>query len=144
MAKVRLLVDTDILIDFLKGIKTAKDLLRSGQFDLYCSVQSKKELITKVGLKNSEKKEIKALLSNIKVLKVDSDVINKFSLLLKKYGEDPKSVADYIIAATAWAKKLPLLTRNKRHFEHIKEIALCPHYSYEDLVTNPPKQGEGK
>ncbi len=111
MAKVRLLVDTDVLIDFLKGIKTAKDLFRSGQFDLYCSVQSKKELITKVGLKNSEKKAIKALLSE----------------------------ADYIIAATACAKKLPLLTRNRRHFEHIKEIALCPHYIYEDLVMNPPK-----
>jgi len=63
---------------------------------------------------------------------------------LKKYGEDPKSVADYIIAATAWVKKLPLLTRNKRHFEHIKEIALCPYYSYEDFVTNPPIKGEGK
>lgn len=140
MAKVRLLIDTDVLIDFLKGIKTAKDLFRSGQFDLYCSVQSKKELITKVGLKNSEKKEIKALLSNIKVLKVDRDIINKFSLLLKKYGDNPKSVADYIIAATAWAKNLPLLTRNRKHFEHIKEIALCPYYSYNDLVMNPPKR----
>jgi predicted nucleic acid-binding protein len=144
MAKVRLLIDTDVLIDFLKGIKTAKDLFRSERFDLYCSVQSKKELITKVGLKNSEKKAITALLSGIKVLKVDGDVINKFSLLLAKYGDAPESVADYIIAATAWAKKLPLLTRNKRHFEHIKEIVLCPHYIYEDLVTNPTKNEDKK
>ena len=30
MAKVRLLVDTDIIIDYLKGIKPAKELFRSG------------------------------------------------------------------------------------------------------------------
>jgi len=70
MAKVRLLVDTDVLIDFLRGINTAKDLFRSERFEIYCSVQSKNELITKVRPKNSEKKAIKALFSEIKVLKV--------------------------------------------------------------------------
>lgn len=43
MAKVRLLIDTDVLIDFLKGIKTAKDLFRSGQFDLYLVTNPPKE-----------------------------------------------------------------------------------------------------
>jgi predicted nucleic acid-binding protein len=38
---------------------------------------------------------------------------------------------DYIIAATAWAKDLPLLTRNRKHFEHIKEIKLIPAYNAE-------------
>jgi predicted nucleic acid-binding protein len=41
-------------------------------------------------------------------------------------------MADYIIAATAWAKNVPLLTRNKRHFEHIKEIKLIPPYQDKD------------
>jgi len=49
-----------------------------------------------------------------------------------------------LLVDTAWAKKLPLLTRKKRHFEHIKEIDLCPHYIYEDLVTNPPKKEDKK
>jgi predicted nucleic acid-binding protein len=40
-------------------------------------------------------------------------------------------IADYVIAATAWAKKLPILTRNRRHFEHIKEITLSPVYNIE-------------
>jgi len=40
-------------------------------------------------------------------------------------------MADYIIAATAWAKNLPLLTRNLKHFEHIEEIKLSPVYEIE-------------
>ena len=37
----------------------------------------------------------------------------------------------YIIAATAWSKKMPLLTRNKRHFSRIQEITLGPEYEKE-------------
>jgi predicted nucleic acid-binding protein len=51
--------------------------------------------------------------------------------LIKKYGEKPDSIADYIIAATAWSKKLPLLTRNKKHYAHIQEIRLSPSYDIE-------------
>jgi len=40
-------------------------------------------------------------------------------------------IADYIIAATAWSKKLPLLTRNKKHFIRIEEIVLSPSYDIE-------------
>ncbi len=133
MAKIKLLIDTDVIIDFLKGIKPAKDLFRSNKFDLYCSIQSKKELISKVGLKDSERKKIIAVLSFIKVLKVDYDISDKFSLLVEKYGDNPELIADYVIAATAWAKKLPILTRNKKHFERINEVVLCPGYSYEDM-----------
>jgi predicted nucleic acid-binding protein len=48
--------------------------------------------------------------------------------LIQKYGERPDSIADYIIAATAWSKQLPLLTRNKKHFGYIEEITLSPVY----------------
>jgi predicted nucleic acid-binding protein len=50
---------------------------------------------------------------------------------VKTYGENRDRIADYIIAATAWSKKLPLLTRNRKHFEYIKEIKLSPGYEIE-------------
>ncbi|MEK6726360.1 MAG: PIN domain-containing protein [Deltaproteobacteria bacterium] len=128
MAKVRLLVDTDIIIDYLKGIKQAKELFRSSDVMLYCSVLSKKELLSKPGLNASEKKKIVQLMNSLKVLKVDEDILAKYSLLVKEYGEDQDLLADYIIAATAWAKGLPLLTRNIHHFKKIKEIVLAPTY----------------
>lgn len=131
MAKIRILIDTDIMIDSIKGVKAAKELFRTRDVDLYCSILTQKELLSKGGLKESERKRIINLLSKMKVLKIDDDINNKFFLLVKTYGENPDRTADYIIAATAWSKKLPLLTRNRKHFEHIKEIKLSPGYEIE-------------
>lgn len=50
-------------------------------------------------------------------------------MLIEKYGTHRASMPDYIIAATAWAKDLPLLTRNEKPFRHIKEIKLAPVYN---------------
>jgi predicted nucleic acid-binding protein len=128
MAAIKLLIDTDIIIDALKGIKPAKELLRNKEIDLYCSIQTKKELLSKVGLTDSERKRIKLLFEELKVLKIDEAIIQKYHMLIAQYGERPGVLADYVIAAAAWAKNLPLLTRNKKHFEQIKEIKLSPIY----------------
>jgi len=56
MAKVRILVDTDILIDYLKKVKPARALMADGMLDIYCSVLSKKELPIKPGLSASERR----------------------------------------------------------------------------------------
>jgi predicted nucleic acid-binding protein len=128
MAKIKLLIDTDVLIDSLKGIKEAKDLFRTKDIDLYCSILSKKELLSKSGLRESERRRIIDLLSRIKVLKIDDDISKKYSFLMKKYGESSDLIVDYIIAATAWSKKLPLLTRNRKHFARIQEITVGPEY----------------
>lgn len=127
MAKIKLLVDTDIIIDYLKGVKTAKEIFRSGDIDIYCSVLSKKELLSKPGLKDSERIRIIKLMVRLKVVKIDENINKKYMLLIKKYGRRDM-IVDYLIAATAWAKNLPLLTRNRRHFEFIKEIKLSPVY----------------
>ena len=134
MAKIKLLIDTDIFIDALKGIKSAKYLFRMKEIELYCSILTKKELLLKEGLRESERERIMTLLSKIKILRIDNDIQEKFLSLMKKYGERPEVLADYFIAATAWAKNLPLLTRNRKHFEQIKEIKLSPVYEYNNEV----------
>ena len=48
MAKIKLLADTDIFIDALRGIKPARKLLRSPELDVYCSILTKKELFSTV------------------------------------------------------------------------------------------------
>ena len=131
MAKIRILIDTDIIIDSLKGIRVAKELFRTEGLDLYCSILTKKELLSKEGLKDSERKRIIDLLGKMKILRVDDDIKNKFLLLIREYGEHPNRTSDYIIATTAWSKRLPLLTRNRKHFGLIKEIKLSPGYEIE-------------
>ncbi len=132
MAKIKLLVDTDIIIDYLKGVKPARELFKSKDIVIYCSILSKKELLSKVGLSDSERKKIMNLISRLKVLKIDNDINQKYMLLINRYGERQSSIVDYLIAATAWAKNLPLLTRNIKHFKKIKEIKLSPVYEYDD------------
>ena len=128
MAANALLIDTDIFIDNLKRIQSACALLDSPQFDLYYSSWTRKELLTKPGLAESERKEIEALLGRFRMLFVDAAIAEKYWILLKKYEAQGLRQADAIVAATAWQKNLPLLTRNQRHFRFISEIGLAPVY----------------
>jgi len=106
-------------------------LFRTRTIDLYCSILTKKELLSKPGLRESERKRIITLLKRTKVLRIDDDINRKYIALMRKYGDTPESIVDYVIAATAWSKKIPLLTRNRKHFKHIKEIKLSPGYEME-------------
>ena len=63
MAKIGILIDTDIFIDALKGIKSAKELFRAKEIERYCSILSRKELLAKGGLKDSERKKILNMLA---------------------------------------------------------------------------------
>ena len=131
MARFKLLIDTDIIIDVLKGVRSANELFRFQEIDICCSILSKKELLSKKGLSDTERKRIENLLTQVKVFRVDNDIASKYQQLLAKYGEKPETIVDFIIAATAWSKKLPLLTRNRKHFENIEEITLSPAYKAE-------------
>ena len=101
------------------------------ELDIYCSILSRKELLSKEGLSNAERKRIEKLLTRVRVLRIDDDIAMKYQFLLDKYDGRSGHFADFIIAATAWSKKLSLLTRNKKHFERIKEITLSPVYEIE-------------
>ena len=58
MAANAFLIDTDIFIDYLTGIQPACALLDSPQFDIYYSSWTRKELLAKSGLRDSERQEI--------------------------------------------------------------------------------------
>jgi predicted nucleic acid-binding protein len=128
VARIKFLIDTDIFIDYLKGISPAKAVFRSRDIDIYCSILTKKELLSKPGLKDSERKKIISILRDLKTISIDPDISLKYSDLLAKYHNNRLQPPDAIIAATAWSKKLPLLTRNRRHFSYIAEIKLSPIY----------------
>ncbi len=128
MAGNPLLLDTDILIDYLKSIRPACALLEAAQFDFYCSSWTRKELLAKPGLKESERQEIEVLLGRFRMIPVDDRIAEKYWVLLKKYQSQGLRQADAIIAATAWQKGFPLLTRNQKHFRFISEIELAPVY----------------
>lgn len=125
MASVNYLLDTDILIDWLQDQHFARSLILSPELRLYCSNVTRKELLTKPGLQDSERRRIMALLHQIRVLNVDSVIASAASELLAKYSDRSLGINDALIAATALVKHLPLLTRNRKHFEFIEELTLA-------------------
>ncbi|MEW6053121.1 MAG: PIN domain-containing protein [Nitrospirota bacterium] len=131
MAKIKLLIDTDIFIDALKEVKPARELFKSKDIVLHCSILTTKELLSKRGLKDSERQKIMNLLLKTRVLRIDDQINRKYFALIRKYGERQDMLIDYLIAATAWAKNLALLTRNRKHFERIEEITVSPAYEIE-------------
>jgi predicted nucleic acid-binding protein len=56
-----LFVDTDIFIDYLKGIRPACALLDSTQFSFYYSSWTRKELLAKPGLSDRERRDVTVL-----------------------------------------------------------------------------------
>lgn len=119
-----LLVDTDIFIDYLNGIPHAGQILDSPRYRIYYSVVTKKELLGKPGLSSTERARIQRLLQNHRPIPVDDAIAERFSRLLTKYARSGLRNADALVAATAWSRNLPLVTRNSRHYRFISEIRL--------------------
>jgi hypothetical protein len=119
-----LLVDTDIFIDYLNGVKRMREILDSPRYRVYYSIVTRKELLAKPGLSATERRRIHLLLQYHRKILVDRQIAERFSPLLEKYANHGLRKADALVAAAAWSRRLPLLTRNIRHYRFISEITL--------------------
>ncbi len=119
-----LLLDTDILIDWLQGRRWARNLLTQTDLVFYYSTVTHKELLSKPGLSSSERRIIVSLLRRLRWIPISPEIADKSFDLLKRYSKKGLTKNDAIIAATAWSKNLLLFTRNRRHFQFIEEIRL--------------------
>lgn len=118
------LADTDIFIDYLNGVKRMREILDSPRYRVYYSTVTKKELLAKPGLSATERRRIRMLLLHHRLIPVDERIARRFSVLLDRYTDRGLRKADALVATTAWSRKLPLLTRNTRHYRFIAEIRL--------------------
>jgi len=121
MEKISLLVDTDIFIDYFNTGRFS-NILENDLFVIYFSVVTEKELLSKKGLKSSEKEAILYTLKNYRRIRINDSIAIKYSELRKLYPSLDKE--DLLIAATALTRKLPVMTRNYKHYKKIKELPL--------------------
>jgi predicted nucleic acid-binding protein len=121
VAKIKILIDTDIFIDYFNH-GYFEEVLENDTFTIYYSIITKKELLAKQGLKNSGKQSILYVLGKHRIINITDDIAVKYSALLDEYAEISKE--DALIAATALHKKLPLLTRNWKHYRRINGLVL--------------------
>ncbi|MEQ1626920.1 MAG: PIN domain-containing protein [Nitrospira sp.] len=121
MAKISLLLDTDIFIDFFNTGRFHA-LFDSSSFTLYYSIVTKKELLTKLGLRENEREAILDELSRCRLITLSDSITARYSELRRQHPSLDKG--DALIAATALVKHLPLMTRNKRHFRMVTGLTL--------------------
>ncbi len=120
----RLLIDTDVLIEYLRGRRKAVEYLEGLTADLYLSVISFAELFA--SLKgDEEEKLLKQLLLAFVVLPVTEKATRLGGLYRRDYGRSHGTgLADALIAATTEENGADLVTFNRRHFPMVSRIAV--------------------
>ncbi len=121
MGENQLLVDTDILISYINR-RAYRAYLENPNVTVYYSAVTKKELLSKQGLKASERRAILTLLRRFRLVRIDQRVSDEYYRLRTLYPSLERG--DALIAASAMIRKLPLLTRNFRHFHVIHGLQL--------------------
>jgi predicted nucleic acid-binding protein len=116
---VSALVDTSVLVDYLRGVQPARELLRSA-FErdelVAASVLTRVEL--SIGMRRSERRATDALVGALRWLMVDAAVTERADALARRYGRSHSGIdaVDYCVAASALVNELELWTLNVRHF----------------------------
>ena len=119
-----MLIDTNIIIDHLRGEVKASTLLariENGTINGYISTIVEAEVLSGFHLTPGKIEEINKLLSIFRRIEIDSEIAQKGAEFRRKYRCE---LIDGIIAACAWKTGVELATRNVRHFTKIKEISL--------------------
>jgi predicted nucleic acid-binding protein len=120
----RLLLDTDVLIEYLRGRSEAVEYLESLSSDLYLSVISVAELFA--GVKDDEEeRSLKRFLLAFVILPVTEKVARVGGLYRRDFRPSHGTgLADALIAATAEENGANLVTFNRRHFPMVPRITV--------------------
>ena len=111
-----ILVDTDILINFLRGREKAKYYLLSilEESTIYCSVITVVEIYA--GMREHEKTKTTELIDSLNIVDVTRDIAGKAGEYKRQEKKRILELADCIIASTALIKNAILATGNEKHY----------------------------
>lgn len=110
------ILDTDILIDFLRGKKGAQDYLLSifEESIIFCSVITVAEIFA--GMKSHERERTIELMDSLNIVDVNREIAEKAGEYKRDEKRQSLELDDCLIAATAYVKKAVLATGNGKHY----------------------------
>lgn len=122
----QLVVDTNVLIDVLRRVPPARDLLRQTRADgdtLWAPVTGRVELLG--GMLEGEAEETSNVLEIVSWIPVTAAIADAAAAYSRRYRRAFSGIdlADYILAATADHMNARLLTRNVKHFPMFEGLA---------------------
>jgi predicted nucleic acid-binding protein len=119
-----LLIDTDILADYLRGRADAVSFV-DGLVDAPAlSVLTVAELFAGIR-EGPERQALEAVLDGCDLIEVDAAIAREGGLLRRRYHPSHGvGIVDAMIAATALAHGLRLATRNRKHFPMLPDLVV--------------------
>jgi tRNA(fMet)-specific endonuclease VapC len=111
-----ILVDTDILIDFLRGKIKAREFLLavSEESALYCSVITVAEVYA--GMREEEKEKTDNLLDSLNIVEINRIIAEKAGRYKYEIKHQKLELNDCMIAASAFYITARLATGNGKHY----------------------------
>lgn len=118
-----MLIDTDVLIWYMKGNRNAYSALEQAE-NFYISAVTYMELVQGMRNKNELNRLRRALNDwNSKILYITEDISVKAMFFVEQHFlSHAIQLADALIAATAIAHALPIVTGNDRHYKVLKDV----------------------
>ena len=113
-----ILVDSDIVIDHLRGVR------KLPAPPLAYSVITRCELFAG----RDAPSRLRQVLAPLHEIPLDSEIAERGGVLRR---EAQVPTPDALIAATALVHELPLMTRNRKHFERVPGLSLVPEHQPE-------------
>jgi predicted nucleic acid-binding protein len=122
------LLDTDVLIDYLRGHANAQRLFDKLPEDCALSVVSVAELHAGVR-EGPERKALETLLATFELIGLSASIATQGGLLRRDWGKTHGSgLNDALIAATALDTGRVLLTLNAKHFPMLRKAQMVVPY----------------
>jgi predicted nucleic acid-binding protein len=116
------LLDTDVLVDFLRGHSKAVALVNAHSTRIILSSIVVAELYA--GVKgDSEQTALEKFISLFRIIPVDAEIAKAGGLHKRDYaGSHGVGLADAILAATAEVENAELITLNIKHYPMLKDL----------------------
>jgi predicted nucleic acid-binding protein len=117
-----MLIDTDVLVDYLRGEPRALAYLKAARGAFRISCLTLTELY--VGVRDGAEREALARLEELlEVIPVDREIAVQAGLFRRDYGKSHGTgLIDALIAATATVTRSRLITLNARHFPMLSDV----------------------
>lgn len=118
----KILIDTDVIIDYLRDYKPAIRYLEALPNQILLSAITVAELYAGIRTQD-EQNAIENFLNAFEIISVDNAIAQTGGAFRKQYGKSHGTgLADALIAATAIHQHAHLTTLNNRHYPMIKII----------------------
>jgi predicted nucleic acid-binding protein len=120
----RLLIDTDVLIDYLRGKAEAVAYLENLTESLLVSVITVAELYAGVR-EGAERTKLDGFIRAFEIVPVDREIAIRGGLYRRDYMKSHNvGLADALIAATAEMRQATLVTLNSKHFPMLANVVV--------------------